>query len=216
MPHVFDYVRTILLAGPAAAPAPIFDDPLGPTAPHLAIPLIGSKSSDILSSNNPTPNSSPFKSRKRKRGLSLPHGGLLTEDAIVERFVAQEQGPISHYLRPLKRPHLSCLEDTKKAAEAKRKAAERVSKRQRKLEVEASEVIARQARLVELQPFIARAQSKNLEVHPDLLEGKRLPLKKEMKALCTADTELVSCHKASLSVEEIWVALKSRLTGPNT
>jgi hypothetical protein len=95
LPHVRNYVSDIMAAGPAATAAPLFDDPLGPTAPQIVIPLIGSKSSDILNSNNPVLSPHATGSKKRKRGLSLPHGGLLTSDAIVDQFVLQEQGPFS-------------------------------------------------------------------------------------------------------------------------
>ncbi len=92
LPHFQDYISNLMAAGPSAIPAPLFDDPLGPTAPQISIPLIGSKSSDILNSNTPMISPSRPRSNKRKRGLSFPHGGLLTSDTIVDMFVQQEQG----------------------------------------------------------------------------------------------------------------------------
>jgi hypothetical protein len=94
LPHFSEYIHSLVVAGSAASPAPIFDDPDGPTAPTVSIPLIGSKSSDILNSNNPVQQHLTPKSNKRKRGIFMPHGGLLTQDEIYDKFEQQERGTL--------------------------------------------------------------------------------------------------------------------------
>lgn len=97
-PHLTTFFKDLFATGPAE-PAPIFDDPNGPTASRVRIRTIGQTTHDILNTNNPEQSLGSPVSRGKKRGrssaLSLPSGGLLTADEIADKFHQQDLGTFS-------------------------------------------------------------------------------------------------------------------------
>jgi len=90
-----DYARNIANAGLDAEPAPLFDDPIGPTGPSFVVPLIGESVHDVLNTNNPEQMAkitSARNKRKRVGAIDMRTGGLLTTDTIVDKLFEQEKG----------------------------------------------------------------------------------------------------------------------------
>lgn len=98
--HLFDrwindYAQKIVTAGPDAEPAPLFDNPTGPTGPSFKVPLIGESVSDVLNTNNPehiAKITTARNKRKRHSALTMPSGGLLTTNEIADKFHQDEKG----------------------------------------------------------------------------------------------------------------------------
>jgi hypothetical protein len=108
------------------------------------------------------------------------------------------------------------VELAKKAEEAELKAAEKAVKKRRKEENDAAEQVARSQRIAAIAGYVGRLQINSLPIPTEIIEGKRFPQKKEMKALCVADLYLASAFKATLGVDAIWLELKERIASLTT
>lgn len=69
LPQFNAYALHLLQAGAQAEPAPVFDDPVGPTASSLSFPVIGTSVNDILNSVNPEQVGKLNSARGKKRRL---------------------------------------------------------------------------------------------------------------------------------------------------
>lgn len=104
------------------------------------------------------------------------------------------------------------LEEARKAEEAELKGVQKEIKRQKKADEEAEEQAARAGRVSETAGYVNRLRTFSLVVPDDVAQGKRLPQRKEMKALCQVDPSLASVFKSSVPVDALWQGLKNRIS----